>query len=515
MGGSFHSSMLDLYTRLISGLENGSKNGFEFYDINGKFNIRLSDNDHFYLSIYNGNDNIFTKVKETKELPYNSENKTKWGNTAIAARWNHTFSPNLFTNSTAIYSKYRLLSSNFTEYPGRFESEFIYQSFIEDIIVKSDFEWKIANNNEVKFGLSGTSHLFNPGIFSLTSVDNNIIQADTSTGSDRIITQELNAYLSDEFKLNKLRGNLGIHFSMYRLHQTTFKSIEPRAGLSYTLYSNGSLKASYARMKQYVHLLSNSGIGLPTDLWVPSTANVPPQQSDQWALGWAHYINKYDLELSVEGYYKKMSHLIEYKEGTSFFSGKDWQERVEINGYGEAFGIEFLAQKKTESNTGWISYTWSKNRRQFENINRGNTFYYRYDKPHEVNILFNHKFRKGITFSASWIFKKGNPITLPSGKYQLNNLNPGLEYDDNPTIIHIYPGKNQFRMRDYHRLDISLAWNMKRSKLDHSWSFGIINVYNRMNPSYYKMTVKKDGSMNLIQVTEFPFMPSINYSLKF
>ncbi len=248
---------------------------------------------------------------------------------------------------------------------------------------------------------------------------------------------------------------------------------------------------------------------------MPSTALAPPQQSDQWAVGWAHNIRKHKLDLTVEAYYKTMSHLIEYKEGTSFFSGNDWQDKIEADGIGKAFGLEFMAQKKSGKSTGWISYTWSKNIRQFTNINQGRSYYYRYDRPHEINLIFNHELQKGFNLSASWVFKKGNPITIPSGKYKIDLVNPGIANINNYAVLHIYPGKNQFRIRDYHRLDISMEWKIKRYNREQTWSLGIINLYNRRNPSYYKITANKEGSLKLLQMTEFPIMPTISYSIRF
>ncbi|MBT4399292.1 MAG: TonB-dependent receptor plug domain-containing protein [Bacteroidetes bacterium] len=512
---SARRSMMDLYTGIIGLMGNGIKNGFGFYDINTKFNTSLSSKDHLYFSLYNGDDNIFSKVKENDQIPYNSNNSIKWGNTAISMRWNHIYNPRLFSNVTGIYSKYRLMNTSFSEFPGQFSSTSAYSSFIEDLSLKADFEFKPTNNHEIQFGFASTRHHFNPGIFTYLSNENGVVQADSSMGSNRLVAYELNAYASEEFRWRRFSGNIGLHYSNYYQGEKSFNSIEPRVNFSYALYSNGTIKTSFARMQQYVHLLTNSGIGLPTDLWVPATGVAAPEKSDQLALGWAHLFEKQDIELSIEGYYKNMDNLIEYKEGTSFYSGTDWQEKIEVRGQGKAIGMELFIQKQSGNNSGWFGYTWSRNRRQFENINNGNPYYFRYDRPHEIDFLYTRKLSKGLNFSLAWVYKRGNPITLPSGKYEYSSVRPGLGVDENPTTIHIYPGRNQFRMRDYHRLDVSLSYKIERKRYTENWSFGIINLYNRMNPSYYKISPKMDGSLRLLQVTEFPFLPSISYSISF
>jgi hypothetical protein len=262
-------------------------------------------------------------------------------------------------------------------------------------------------------------------------------------------------------------------------------------------------------MNQFIHLLTNSGIGLPTDLWVPATRIVRPQQSQQWALGWAYSI-KDDYEVSVEGYYKKMNNIIEYAEGASFVSTtSDWQTRV-VAGQGKSYGGEFFVQKKKGATTGMIGYTLSWTNRQFDQLNNGKWFPYKYDRRHDVKIAVVHNINKRIQLSADWVYGTGVATTLPVSVYTNTN---GDE-------VEIYKSRNDFRLPAYHRMDVGIKFIKQKKRYERSWNINIYNVYNRLNTFYIYRSSKIDFNTGIAtpvfyKVTLFPIIPSISYQFKF
>jgi hypothetical protein len=251
------------------------------------------------------------------------------------------------------------------------------------------------------------------------------------------------------------------------------------------------------------------------NLWVPATDNIPPSFSNQWAIGLAKSYKNGLYELSLEGYYKEMKNLITYKEGLSYMGTSTlWEDKVEKNGLGKSYGLEFLFQKKLGKTTGWLAYTLSKTDRQFENINNGQPYAYRYDRRHDLSIVLNHKLKENVDLSAIWIFGTGNAFTMAVGKY----------YAPDNTEIHIYEGKNTFRMRSYHRLDVGINFHKKKKRGKRTWSLSVYNLYNRENPySYYFDTSPTqitngtviNGVRKTKQFSLFPFIPSVSYSFKF
>ncbi len=513
---SLRRSFWDLFSSAFTYLRNNTAQGFSFYDINAKINHEFSKKNKIYLSFYTGADDFYTLVKEKKGFDYTFKNKTLWGNLASSFRWNHLYGSSLFSNFTLIYSKYRL------GYTVNYESSNIHEkndfiSWIEDIGAKIDYEYNTVFNHKLRFGSDAVYRTFNPGQFSYYTKDSTGFVNDTAYGSQKLYAAEWTAYFEDEFKIGKrFFANLGLHFSKYYIQNEQFYSYEPRINVNLLFAPTMSIKSSFVKMQQYIHLLTNSGVGMPTDLWVPATGFAQPQQSYQATLGFAKTFYEKQFELSVESYYKTMDNLIAYSEGTTFYTGKDWQEKIETDGKGLSYGVELLAQKKMGKFTGWIGYTWSKTTRQFKNINNGNPYNFRYDRTHDASIVLNYVIDKHWTFSANWVYSTGDALTLAQGKYNtVNNMaNPwSLQYNYD-IQAHIYAGRNSFRGRSYHRLDIGLNYTKKKKKGDAVWSFSIYNVYNRKNPSYY-MYDRYLNTNNLLMVTEFPFLPSVSYSFVF
>lgn len=512
---------IDLLTRPIirASTDGEETGGYYFYDLNGKVNHQFSDNDRLYLSFYNGYDKGFGK----SNYKYNdglSEVESKesfglgWGNTIAAARWNHVFNPKLFANLSGTFSHYKFRI--FSEYEDimtnsdgkEVSNEFIqYYSGVNDFSLKADFDYLPTPTHNLKFGLSATHHQFNPGIFGYDT--NSEDQQDTVINSSQTQAMEFYTYAEDDINLTaQLRGNVGAHYSSFLVNDQYYHSLQPRISLRYLVSSDLSIKASYATMAQYIHLLTNSGIGLPTDLWVPATDRVKPQTSWQVALGAAKTIEGY--EFSVETYYKEMDNLIEYEEGSSFFNlGTDWQDKI-TSGSGTSYGAEFLIQKKTGKFSGWLGYTLSWTNRTFPELNFGKTYPYKYDRRHDLSVVGVYQFSKRFSASATWVYGTGNAMTLPQSSYQGQ---VGQYYWSNEIVN--YGSRNGYRMAAYHRLDIGLTWTKEKEKSTRSWSFGAYNVYNRRNPFYIDEGYDNNGDKHFYQYSLFPIIPYLRYSFKF
>jgi hypothetical protein len=298
-------------------------------------------------------------------------------------------------------------------------------------------------------------------------------------------------------------------------------------GVNYLLKNDWAIKASYATMQQYINLLTNESIGLPTDLWVPSTARIAPQQSQQIAIGTAKTI-KNEYEFSVEAYYKLMQNVISYREGANFLGTQSaWEDKI-VQGKGKAYGLEFFVQKKEGKTTGWIGYTLSWNFRQFDAINSGLEYAYKYDRRHDISVVVSHEFSKKFSFTASWLFGTGNSITLATNDFPLiirDNNNRNNNNNDPRKLVEVpsLGEKNAYRMPAYHRLDVNFEFIKKKKRFTRKWSIGAYNAYSRANPVFlYHDTndvTKPDGTVVsqpvFRQVSLFPIIPSVTYGFKF
>lgn len=522
--------LYDLITQPLTKLttDGGASFGYTFYDINAKINHKLTDKDRLYFSLYHGNDKFKLKLKEKdSEDKVLVKNRMIWGNSLAALRWNHQYNSKLFSNLTIAYTRYRFL----TKFDGNFEKENdkskVFRSFrsgIYDLSGKIDFEYFSNPNYKIKFGTGLTNHKFVPSVEQINRKGESISQVDTIFGSKNIYALDFFAYAENEFKLgNKFSGNLGLRYSMYHINGKSFNDIQPRLLFNYQLSDKSSVKASFASMQQSVHLLANSSVGLPTDLWLPATKKVAPQKSSQITLGFFKSLSNRKYELSIEAYYKKMKNLISYKEGANYTSNSiDWQDKVETNGVGKSFGLELLIQKRQGKSTGWIGYTLSKSTRTFEKINLGKEYPFKYDRRHDISLVYNYRIKENIDFSATWMFGTGNAITLGTGKYRvidnyyntpINNQNIG----NNTTNIDVYEDKNNFRMRSFHRLDIGFNFRKRKKRGIRTWNVSVFNLYNRQNPYFYFFDNKQGTENGLVlkQQSLFPILPSFSYSYSF
>jgi len=498
-----------------------------FYDLNMKINHKISHKDRVFLSSYIGRDRFGVNYEEGVE-DYSDELNfgLGYGNITSTLRWNHLFNDKLFSNTTFTYSRYAFntdfgLNSNYNSSIGTesYEIFFGYISGIEDYAARIDFDYSPNPNHNIKFGYSYTQHHFFPGETSLNlnfSTENLLdnFSLDTVLNfSENVDVQEMFLYLEDNIKItNQLKANIGLHGGYYSLDKF---SIQPRISTRYLINENWSMKLSYAEMKQNIHLLSNSSVGFPSDLWVPAIDSVPPQSSQQIAGSINTTLKDGQYELSLEGYYKKMSNLITYKAGYSNLQNTEsWDNAIETGGQGESYGLELFLQKKSGRTTGWIGYTLSWTNRQFDNINFGEWYPYKYDRRHDISIVFSHKINAKWDVSATWAYGTGNAITFPQAIYfshPQTNWNGDLTID----LVESYGNRNSTRLNAYHRLDIGFTHQKKKKKYERLISFGAYNAYNRKNPFFAYLTYDDDGDRIARQVSLFPIIPSISYRYKF
>jgi hypothetical protein len=464
---------------------NGTNNDvglrLDFYDLNAKVNYKINDKHRVYLSAYTGDDGLGIYFKEQRNNSSNytaTDGTTDWGNLTTAFRWNYMISNKLFMNTTLTYSRFQFnVGSRFDSKEDTVLSyaSAKYQSGIRDYAAKVDFDYSLNNKNRLRFGGAITQHNYNPGAFQVNfKFDNTKI--DTALGNVKTLRSiESNVYVEDDIQLGALKANIGLHASAFAYGSKTYTSLQPRIGLNYLLKNDVAIKASFASMYQYINLLTNEGFSLPTDLWVPSTDRVKPQDSWQVALGVAKTI-KEAYELSVEGYYKSMNNVISYREGSSFLGFEtDWQDKV-TQGKGNSYGAEVFLQKKEGKTTGWIGYTLSWSNRQFANdnpdlaINGGKWFPFKYDRRHDFSVVVTHQFSKKFSLSGVWVYGTGNAISLPETVFNapsaiFSSFNGIEKYE-------IAGEKNGYRMPAYHRLDVNFAFTKKKKHWTRTWNFG-------------------------------------------
>jgi hypothetical protein len=495
--------------------------GYYFYDVNAKLNYRLGNKDRLFLSFYSGKDKFYATGKDnTSSHESSNEFGLGWGNITSVLRWNHQFAPKLFLNTTVNFSQFQFVTG--IKYDDKnlqtneqSNAEAQYLSGIRDWSLKTDFDYLPSPDHFVKFGTNAIAHRFKPGAFAVKSSGNNS-SLDTILGPPNIDAIEMAVYAEDDYKVNdKMKVNIGLHASGFQTEGKFYSSLQPRLSGRYLLGKNWSAKASYSKMSQYIHLLTNTGIGLPTDLWVPSTKNILPEKSWQVAAGAAKTLPWKELELTIEGYYKEMKGVIEYKDGESYLnSSSDWQSKVEA-GTGWAYGAEFMVQKKTGKTTGWIAYTLSWSNRQFPNINNGNTFPFHYDQRHNVSFVMNRQLTPHIDFSVTWVYGSGAAVTLPTDQYQGIDASPNNGQFSNSNAIDAIPSRNNYRMGAYHRMDISMNFTKQKKHGLRTWNISVYNVYNRKNPFFLSFNTNNQGEKVLTQYSLFPILPSFSYIYEF
>jgi len=522
----------DLILRPILKIMDEENTGYYFYDLNAKVNYDFGRKNKLYLSGYFGKDKFYIKYRSTG---YSEKAGFLWGNATATLRWNHLFSNKLFSNTSLIFSNYSFGIYDEYKVIGENKDYYLeYYSGINDITLKSDFDFIPNPSHWIKAGLISIFHRFKPYAY----IEEDVPRQEYRRDIEYTNSLESGIYIEDTWQpLQVLKIDAGLRFSYFVAERKSYYNPEPRISLAWRPVNDVALKASYASMNQYIHLLSNTGISLPTDLWVPVTDRVKPQSSQQIALGVVRDVVKHDLALSLEGYYKWMDNVLGYKEGASFLplmdpkdvSAPQWENNVTA-GHAWSYGTEFLIQKKSGKFTGWIGYTLSWTKMQFDSLNFGREFFAKYDRRHDISIVAMYKLTENINISGTWVYGTGNAVTLPLSKYYTQYHRFAFperpDYEDN-----YYPGyffellyaeefgeKNSYRLRPYHRLDLGIQFHKEKKWGERTWEISIYNAYCRFNPFfYYSDTEFKDNKEYgvLKQVSLFPIIPSFSYSFKF
>ena len=500
----------------------GYKDGYNFYDFTGKISHQIDDKNILYLSLYGGLDALSTKIKSNRDISTSGKDSHKWGNAMTNVRWYHQYNPRLISNTIVAYSRFFNNNSSNSEHnvdDNTVKSNSVNKSLINDVIAKTDFSYYLKDNQQLKFGADLTLHTFSP--FSSGYEYSSSIEKTDTLISTKVNAVNADFYLSGNFNLlDKFNVQPGFRFSSWISNDKSYFYPEPRFLLSYKVDRNMKLSASYSHMLQYVHLLTNQSNTIPDDLWIPTTQKLSPERSNQYSVGMEYRLPLNTL-FNVEAFYKSIDNIVEYEE--SLFSNKraNWQDGITSGGKGKSKGVEFLLKKEGGIFDGWISYTLSKTTRQFDNINNGKEYPFKFDHRHDLNVVCNFHLNKKMTISSVWVFNGGNNITMPVEKYYIYTPEP---YDPigvyNPTTdeygyylkkemkMFNYNGKNGYRTPAYHRLDIGLTYEKSPSS---SWYFGLYNAYNRLNAYYYYCS--DDGTWKKYSL--FPIIPSVSYTYKF
>jgi hypothetical protein len=501
-------------------LPEDQKAGYFFYDGNAKLNFILNEKNRLYISAYSGKDKFYYRPRFNDGSGENA--RFQWQNITSTARLNHILSEKAFSNTSFIFSRYKLTIGLETVGSEEPNYQLEYSSGIRDWSVKHDIDYFPNTRHHMRFGVMSIAHRFTPSAFVIISSD----ELENTSNEEYYDGLESGVYAEDDWDITEaVRMNIGFRMSNFTVSKRTYFGAEPRFSMRWKIATNQSIKASYAWMNQYMHLLSNTGVGLPTDLWVPATDRVRPQRSQQLALGYAMDLDKPTLTITVEAYYKKMFNMIGYKEGASFldvgFGETDnvtWQDNVTA-GFGKSYGAEFLVQRKEGKVTGWIGYTLSWTTLQFPELNNGETFFARYDRRHDLSCVLMYEANERFTISATWVYGTGQAITLPLATYAGITHDPslinGTVYSYNS--VSDYGEKNGFRMAPYHRLDIAARWTKPvfSGKATRTFELGVYNAYNRMNPFFYNIDTRDDGTSYLAQVSLFPILPSVSWNVAF
>ncbi|MBN2609965.1 MAG: carboxypeptidase-like regulatory domain-containing protein [Bacteroidales bacterium] len=498
-------SYLDLLAKSVNIIDN--ETNLYFYDLNAKLNFSINNNNRLFISTYFGQDDFGF-----------GEMGMGWGNNTGTFRWNHTYNNKLFSNTSIIYSKY--------EYSFNMGSDASMSSGIDDFGLKQDFSWFMNPNNTLKYGLNSTYHIFNPGELTFADNQSNEIILDKTKALESAIYISNNQDITD-----KIRAEYGFRLSLYNQFgegwdnkydskniktdsifyaegevMQSYWNFEPRISLNFRLSKSSSVKASYNRMAQYLHLLSNSTSGQPTDTWVSSSTNLKPLLVSQYSIGYFRNFDDNKYEFSIESYFKNMLNVTDYEDGTDIMLNENIEAYI-ISAKGRSYGAEFYLKKKFGRFNGWLSYTLSRTENKIDGINNEEWYAANLDKTHDISIVANYEISKNVSLSAAWVYYTGNAVTFPSGRYNYDNQ-----------IRSYYTERNGYRMPDYHRLDLNLHVKGKeRKRFESSWDFSLYNAYNRYNA--YTITFQESetnpGNTEAVKLSLFGIVPSVSWNFKF
>ncbi len=504
------------------GIEELKDNQLYFYDLNLKTNAQINDKNRLYLSAYTGDD--YFKSGESIYM--------RWGNITSTARWNHLFSNKLFSNTSLIFSRYNYNLG----VPGNSADQFDWTSQISDYNFKEDFTWYLNSKNKLTLGFNVIYHHFEPG-----EVDANEGSYFTDLKLTNYNAIDNSLYVSNEQIIGpKLTLRYGLRYSYFQqigkgkvreyenpdqpnedevtdvkeygsgeLIPPPYHNLEPRLAVKYMLSPESSLKASYNRMAQNLHLISNTNSPTPLDIWLPSNHYIKPLIANQVGLGYFRNFKDNMFETSAEVYYKKMKNVVDYIDGAELFLNEDLETEL-LNGKGWAYGLELYAKKQEGRLTGWLSYTLARSMREIPGINNGKAYPSSYDRTHNVSVVANYELAKRLNLSSTWVFQTGSPTSYPIAKYDVDG-----------TTMYYYADRNSNRIPDYHRMDVSLTYDFKkndRRKVKQSLNLSVYNLYARRNA--YSVTFRQnEENPNISEATRLSIIgsviPAITYNFNF
>jgi hypothetical protein len=491
----------------LSNDENVRDNKLYFYDLNFKSNVILNKNNHLFLSGYLGRD-----VLKTNDFGFN------WGNRTGSIRWNHQFSPSLFSNTTFVTNDYNYNTQ------GNIGGDFTLDAGIKDISLKQDYTLSLKNDTKLLLGFNSILHHFRPGEITSATMEN------FSIPKKQALENAL--YLFTEKKIMpQLKLGIGLRYSFFSLYgpgtekyyhsdgeiartdtfpgdkfYRNYSGIEPRINLTWMLSDQSSIKAGFNRMSQYIHLLSNYTSGTPIDYWLPCSNNIKPQYVNQYSAGFMRDLRQKGVEFSLEAYYKDMDNQIDYKNNANVFLNENAESEL-LFGKGRAYGIEFLSKKTTGTLTGWISYTLSRSEKKFDGINNANWYPARQDRTHDIAVLLNYQVNPKFSLSSTWVYYTGNAITFPTGKYEIDN-----------NIISCYDERNNSRMPAYHRLDLGANLVLRKTeRFTSELNFGLYNAYARKNAYLINFRTNESNPdvTEAVKLYLFTAIPSVTWNFKF
>ena len=510
-------------------------NGYFFYDINAKANYIINPKNELLFTFYTGRDKFSYQSLDTANAGNSNIFRTNWGNTLAGLAWRQTVTPKLTQETGLVFNSFNL-DSRF----GFSTNSFLFTSGLQDVQVKSDWIYNRSNWLKLKFGGQYIWHQFTPGAGGFTTG----VQAFKSQISNQY-AREAAAYLSADINLTpNLNIIAGLRYSYFNQVGPTERIVydqdgiptgevqrftagqsiakyhypEPRLSALYKLPDAASIKGSYTRTIQYLHLATTSGATFPSDLWLPSSKVIQPSNAEQIALGYFKNFDNNTWEASVETYYKVMNNQIEFKPGAQLLLNQNLEGEM-IFGSGKAYGVEMFLQKKRGKLTGWVGYTLSRAERTFAQLNSGKAFPYRYDRTHDLSIVANYPLSAKWEASAVFVYGTGNALTMPTGRFTYNlGYNPSVP-EPVFTNINQYDRVNDYRMPAYHRLDVSFTYTPKpltTKRFKSSWNLSVYNVYNRANPYFIYLKVNEgEQSIQGKQVYLFPIVPSVTWNFKF
>jgi len=509
-----------------------------FYDVNAKLHYKFSDRNKLYLSFYKGSDRYEDDTSITYNLAFRdgilsnrdrSIDHLRWGNTAGALRWNHLMNEKIFLNTSLIFSQYNFASRSIATHTDTLSTDqsvlntnrfLIFSTEIKDIALKMDVDHTVSKRYKLRYGGEATVHRFTPGVASetgdasLTGENLSIAQSFfDSIDNPTFPATEFALYMEHNLNWKKLTIRMGLRWSAMAVEGAFYQSLQPRFDLTWRPWQRFQVHTGFSYNQQYLHLLSTSGVGLPTDIWVPSSRQIRPEEAHQVVLGfkslWAN-----NFEFGIEGYYKKLNHLLEYTENASFsfINSRNFENNV-VSGSGTSRGIEFLLEKKLGRSTALLSYTLSKTDRNFADINNGESFPYRFDRRNNLKFTGSYRLSERWTFVTNFVYGSGLAVSLPSGIFTY--ANPSSFQD--PIGVLVFSERNGFRLPANHRWDIAFNWRKMGENTEQNAGIGVYNLYNHKNTLYYRLGRNPDNPSEpaFIRATLVPILPYINYTIKF